>query len=56
LKPVRFESRDRKLTMDYYLPPASALDDRELLCAWARKGIEAAERAAHAKRPRKKKA
>ncbi len=54
LMPFRFESRDHKVTMDYYLPPAAALDDREQLCAWARKGIEAAERASQAKRPRKR--
>jgi DNA transformation protein len=55
LKPFRFEMRDRQATMDYYLPPAAAMDNRELLCEWARKGLEAAERTAQKKRPRKKK-
>jgi len=54
LKPFRYEIRDQKVVMDYYLPPAAALDDQELLCTWARKGIAAAERAVHAKRSRKK--
>jgi len=45
LKPFRFEMRDKVATMRYYQPPAEALDNRELLCAWARKGVEAAARA-----------
>jgi DNA transformation protein len=58
LRPFRYERRDKgEAVMDYYEPPAAAIDDRELLCAWARKGIEAAARAAEKKRakPRKKK-
>jgi DNA transformation protein len=55
LRPFRYERRDRgEAVMDYYEPPAAAIDDRELLCAWARKGVEAAARAA-AKKPRRKK-
>jgi DNA transformation protein len=50
LEPFRFEMRGRQAVMDYYLPPAAALDDRELLCVWARKGIEAAKRAAAKKK------
>src|SRR5580698_6765720 len=46
LEPFRFEMRETKAVMDYYHPPAAALDDREMLCEWGRKGIEAAERAA----------
>jgi DNA transformation protein len=45
LKPFRFEMRDKAATMRYYQPPAEALDNRELLCTWARKGVEAAARA-----------
>jgi len=45
LKPFRFEMRDKVATMRYYQPPAEALDNRELLCMWARKGVEAAARA-----------
>jgi DNA transformation protein len=55
LKAFRYERRDQEAVMDYYLPPVAAMDDRELLCEWARKGIEAAERAAKKNRPRKKK-
>ena len=39
LKPFRYEVRDTKAVMDYYEPPPEAMDDRELLCEWARKGI-----------------
>jgi len=55
LKPFRYEVRDTKAVMDYYEPPPEAMDDREILCAWARKGIEAAVRASAKKKPRKKK-
>lgn len=55
LRPFRFEMKDAVATMDYYEPPAAALDQRELLCEWGRKGIAAAERAALKKVPRKKK-
>lgn len=54
LKPFRFEMRDRIASMRYYPPPAEALDDRELLCVWARKGIAAAARAAANKKPKAK--
>jgi DNA transformation protein len=52
LEPFRYEMRDRQAVIDYYLPPAAALDNRELLCVWARKGIAAAERAAAKKKKR----
>ena len=52
LKPFRYEMADHVATMRYYPPPAEAMDDREMLCAWARKGVEAAERAAMAKKAR----
>ena len=55
LKPFRYEVRDTKATLDYYEPPSEAMDDRELLCEWARKGIDAAVRASAKKKPRKKK-
>ena len=45
LKPFRFESRGKRVVMDYYAPPVEVLDNRELLCAWGRKGLEAAGRA-----------
>lgn len=55
LKPFRYHVRDTKATLDYYEPPTAAMDERELLCDWARKGIAAAERAQAKKKPWKKK-
>ena len=55
LQPFRYDRADKTVAvMSYYQPPTAALDDREMLCAWARKGIEAAARAA-VKKPRWKK-
>ena len=53
LEPFRYETAQTVATMRYYPPPPEALDNRELLCEWARKGIEAAERAAAKKKLRK---
>ncbi|MEI9894285.1 MAG: TfoX/Sxy family protein [Chthoniobacter sp.] len=56
LQPFRYEVGKAKAVMDYYEPPPEAMDDRELLCEWARKGIAAAVRkATPKKKPRKKK-
>jgi DNA transformation protein len=55
LRPFRYERRARgEAVLPYYEAPAAALDDRERLCAWAGKGLEAAARAAAKKKPRKK--
>lgn len=55
LTPFRYNRRDREVAvMTYFQPPAAAIDDRELLCTWARKGVEAAARAAAKKTRRKK--
>jgi len=55
LRPFRYEKTAQEVVvMSYYQPPAGAIDDRELLCAWARKGIEAAGRAAEKKRAKPK--
>lgn len=55
LQPFTYDRADRTVTVtSYYEPPAGAIDDRELLCAWARKGIEASARVAAKKKPRKK--
>lgn len=55
LRPFCYDRRDKgEAVMDYYEPPAAAIDDRELLCEWARKGVQAAARAAAKKKPRKK--
>jgi DNA transformation protein len=56
LEPFRFESSKGTTETSYYQPPSAAIDDREKLCEWARKGIEAAKRSAlskAAKKPRK---
>ncbi len=55
LQPFRYESKSKTYAMSYYRPPSEAMDDREALCDWAHKGIEAAERAAQTKKPRTKK-
>lgn len=55
LKPFRYDTKNGRATIRYYEPPAEALDDREILCAWARKGVEAAKRAAPKKRTTKRK-
>lgn len=55
LQPFRYDRTDKEVAvMSYYEPPTAAIDDRDLLCEWARKGIEAATRAATKKRPKKK--
>jgi DNA transformation protein len=54
LAPFRYEAKGKVSVMSYFEPPNSALDDREQLCAWARKGVEAAGRSA-ARRPPKRK-
>jgi DNA transformation protein len=55
LQPFRYGRADKEVAvMSYYQPPTSAIDDRDLLCAWARKGVEAAARAATKKKPKKK--
>ena len=54
LEPFRYDAKGKLMTMGYFQPPAAAMDDGEMLCAWARKGVEAAERAAK-KKPAKRK-
>ena len=49
LKPFRYDRNEDVATLRYYPPPAEALDDRELLCEWARKGVGAAARAKEGK-------
>jgi DNA transformation protein len=57
LRPFRYARRKQgEAVMDYYEPPAAALDDRELLCTWARKGVAAASRAAEKGRAKKRRA
>jgi DNA transformation protein len=56
LRPFRYDRTDKTVAvMSYFEPPSAALDDRELLCEWARKGIGAAARAVEKKRsPRRR--
>lgn len=53
LAPFRYEANGKASVMSYFQPPSAALDDREMLCEWARKGVEAAARAAKKKPARK---
>lgn len=53
LQPFRYEAGGKVSVMSYFQPPSAALDDRDLLCEWARKGVEAAARAAKKKPQRK---
>ena len=53
LEPFRPEMRGKKSVMPYWQPPAEAMDDREMLCEWARKGCAAADRAASGKKRRR---
>jgi DNA transformation protein and related proteins len=56
LRPFRYERRDQgEAVLPYYEAPTAALDNRDLLCAWGRKGVEAATRAAAKKRAKTKK-
>ena len=54
LEPFRYEAGGKVSVMSYFQPPSAALDDRDLLCEWARKGLDAAARAAKKKSPRKR--
>ena len=53
LEPFRYEMKGKRQAMAYFQPPMEAIDDGELLCAWARKGVAAAARAAK-KKPAKR--
>ncbi len=49
LEPFRYEMKGKPMAMAYFQPPTEAMDDGEVLCEWARKGVEAAARAAKRK-------
>jgi len=51
LEPFRYESGGKMSVMSYFQPPAEAMDDGEMLCIWARKGVEASARAAVKSKP-----
>lgn len=45
LTPFRYEMKPGQFNeISYYTPPPEALEDPAELCAWARKGVDAAER------------
>ena len=46
LQPFRYDMKGKLMTMAYFQPPGETMDDGEILCVWARKGVEAAGRAA----------
>lgn len=50
LSPFCPEMRGKKIPLPYWQPPAEAMDDREILCDWARKGCAAADRGAAKKK------
>ena len=54
LEPFRYKMKGKLMKMAYFQPPAEAMDDGEVLCAWARKGVEAALRAVKKKKPAKR--
>jgi DNA transformation protein and related proteins len=55
LAPFSYETKNgRREVMSYHTVPAEALDSSPLLCDWARKGLEAATRAAQSLKPKKR--
>jgi DNA transformation protein len=56
-KPFQYQTRTKTVTVtSYWELPARLFDDPEELTGWARAALTAAERAALAKRPKRKKA
>ena len=54
LQPFTYQRGKKEVAvMSFYQPPADALEDRELLCVWARKGVDAARRSGTKRRRRK---
>jgi DNA transformation protein len=54
LEPFRYTKKGESYQMSYHAAPEDALEDPQLLGDWARKAVDAAMRAARAKRPRNK--
>ena len=52
--PFTYELRGRMVEMSYWSAPEGAIEDAESLAPWAARALAAAERAAAAKRPRKR--
>ncbi|VVP15653.1 hypothetical protein PS900_03578 [Pseudomonas fluorescens] len=45
--PFTYRSRGREVALSYWSVPHSAVDDRDELLFWARRGVEAAVRGSH---------
>ena len=52
-QPFIYESKGRKVQMNYWTTPNAAMDDPDEFKTWARLGMEAARRPAAAKPPQK---
>lgn len=53
-EPFVYRGADKPMTMNYWTPPTDAQDDAIELLPWARRAVQAAERAAAKKAPKKK--
>ncbi|QSQ19608.1 TfoX/Sxy family protein [Pyxidicoccus parkwayensis] len=53
-RPFVYEGAGKAVEMGYWTPPADAADDAYALLPWARKAVDAAQRAALKKAPKKK--
>lgn len=49
--PFVYQGRDRPVTLHYFSVPDEAFDDPDAMQPWARRALDAAERAADASRP-----
>lgn len=49
-QPFVYDGKGKQVTMSYWTPPEEAMDSPEALRPWARLALEAAQRAAEAKR------
>jgi DNA transformation protein len=55
-RPFVYEGAGKAVEMGYWTPPTDAADDAYALLPWARRAVDAAQRAALKKAPKKKKA
>jgi DNA transformation protein and related proteins len=55
-RPFAYDGADKVVTTSYWTPPEDVADDARAITPWARRAVEAAERAALRKRPARKKA
>ncbi|WP_164007166.1 TfoX/Sxy family protein [Pyxidicoccus trucidator] len=53
-RPFVYEGAGKPVEMGYWTPPADAADDAYALLPWARRAVDAAQRAALKKAPKKK--